>query len=85
MPKDQVLNLVEQLQQEIDQVENLAADKKQKLETLIKNIENGLDEENVSEELNDSLSETITDFEASYPRLTSIINDIMVTLSNLGI
>ena len=85
MPKNQVLNLVEQLQQEIDQDENLTADKKEKLETLIKDIECGLDEEKVSEELSDSLSETITDFETSYPRLTSIINDIMVTLSNLGI
>jgi chaperonin cofactor prefoldin len=85
MSKAKIQNLVEQLQQEIDQVDNLAENKKQKLENLIKDIESGLEEENVSDELNASLTETVADFEASYPRLTAIINDIMVTLSNLGI
>lgn len=85
MTKTKINNLVTQLQQEIDQVDGITENKKQELENLIRNIESGLEEEKVSDELNESLAETVADFEASHPRLTAIINDIMVTLSNLGI
>ena len=85
MPKVKVRQLVNELQKEIDQVDSLAIDKKEKLEGLINNIEQSLENNSLPDELNESLKETVAEFEASYPRLTGIINDIMVTLSNLGI
>ncbi len=85
MPKTKVKQLVDELQHEMDQVDSLPSDKKEKLEGLIDSIEAGLEDESLTADLNESLSETVTEFEASHPRLTAIINDIMVTLSNLGI
>lgn len=85
MSKARIHNLIEQLQQEIEQTDSLESAKKQKLETLVSDIESGLNDEKLPDQLNDNLSETVTEFEASYPRLTAIVNDIMVTLSNLGI
>ncbi len=85
MPKTKVKQLVDELQNEMDQVNSLPVDKKEKLEGLIDSIEAGLEDESLTDDLNESLNETVAEFEVSHPRLTAIINDIMVTLSNLGI
>lgn len=85
MAKEKLQKLVDQLQQEINLDDSLSTDKKEKLEGLISNIEDGLEDDSITDEIHESLSETVAEFEASYPRLTAVINDIMVTLSNLGI
>jgi hypothetical protein len=85
MPKAQIQNLVDQLESEINQLDSLETDKKQKLENLIQDIEKGLESDSLPDELRESLSESVAEFEVSHPRMTGIINDIMVTLSNLGI
>jgi hypothetical protein len=84
MPKPKISELLQQLQNEIEQ-HSLSGDDKEKVEQLVQDIQRDLDEDTFSNELNDSLADTVTEFEASYPRLTAIINDIMVTLSNMGI
>ena len=85
MPKEKVTSLLQQLHNEIEQQDSLTKDNKERFTGLIQNIEQDLGNQSISEELSDSLNETVTEFEAKYPRLTAIINDIMVTLSNIGI
>ena len=42
-------------------------------------------EDNNHESVIDSIKTTIEKFETDHPRTTAILNDIMVTLSNMGI
>lgn len=73
------------------EVNSLASDdhaSRERLEKLIDDIETRLeqDEASVSDEnLLDHVQESITHFETKHPRATAILNDIMVTLSNMGI
>jgi transcriptional regulator NrdR family protein len=88
MPENKLRDDIEKLRNEI---ENLSADEdvsKEKLEMLLQDIEAGLaDEEqkNNQSELLAGLKESVNHFETEHPRATAIINDIMVTLSNMGI
>ena len=52
---------------------------------MVETIEQNLKENPADESLNESLAGTIAELEAGYPRLTAIINDIMIRLSNMGI
>jgi len=92
MPEKILRDDIEKLRNEI---ENLSAEEdasKEKLEMLLQDIESGLESEeknkNQSEllaELLAGLKESVNHFETEHPRATAIINDIMVTLSNMGI
>lgn len=85
MPKEKANKLLHQLRTEIEQQASLPDNDKQRMGKLVQDIEQGLNEDKISEELNSKLADTVTEFEATHPRLTAIINDIMVTLSNMGI
>lgn len=86
MAKDKVRKLLDNLDAEIDQLEQLPEDKRRQLDNLVEKIKTGVsDEEETADDLHDSLAETVAEFEASHPRLTAVVNDIMVTLSNMGI
>ncbi len=89
MPEKILRDDIEKLRKEI---ENLGADedvsKKEKLESLLQDIESGLETEEQNKnqsELLAGLKESVNHFETEHPRATGIINDIMVTLSNMGI
>jgi seryl-tRNA synthetase len=88
MPEKILRDDIEKLRKEI---ENLNADEdasKEKLESLLQDIESGLETEeqnNNQSELLAGLKESVEHFETEHPRATAIINDIMVTLSNMGI
>ena len=88
MPEKILRDDIEKLRKEI---ENLSADEdvsKEKLENLLQDIESGLETEeqnNNQSELLAGLKESVEHFETEHPRATAIINDIMVTLSNMGI
>ena len=88
MPEKKLRDDIEKLRNEI---ENLGAEEdisKEKLEMLLKDIESCLETEEHSKnqsELLAGLKESVNHFEAEHPRATAIINDIMVTLSNMGI
>jgi seryl-tRNA synthetase len=88
MPEKILRDDIEKLRKEI---ENLSADEdasKEKLESLLQDIESGLETEqqnNNQSELLAGLKESVNHFETEHPRATAIINDIMVTLSNMGI
>lgn len=88
MPENKLRDDIEKLRNEID---NLSADEdisKEKLEMLLLDIEAGLETEEQNKnqsELLAGLKESVEHFETEHPRATAIINDIMVTLSNMGI
>ncbi|MCZ6804333.1 MAG: DUF4404 family protein [Proteobacteria bacterium] len=88
MPEKKLRDDIEKLRNEI---ENLSADEdtpKEKLEMLLQDIESGLETEEKNKNQSDllaGLKESVNHFEAEHPRATAIINDIMVTLSNMGI
>jgi len=88
MPEKILRDDIEKLRKEIA---NLSADEdasKEKLESLLQDIESGLETEQQNKnqsELLAGLKESVNHFETEHPRATAIINDIMVTLSNMGI
>ena len=78
---------LEDLKREIDGLDSADDESRQRLQRIIANLETKLDasddepEENFMSYLEDSL----THFETSHPRVTSIINRVATTLSNMGI
>ncbi len=72
------------------ELKNLKADDetRQRLEDLARRVERQLQQEGGAEEhhsLVQELEDEILRFEVAHPRLTAIINDIMVALSQMGI
>ncbi|HEX7026400.1 MAG TPA: DUF4404 family protein [Gammaproteobacteria bacterium] len=76
-----------QLRAEIEKLDSVSESDKQRLESLLARIRNTADPEDAEtgDDLQDAITENITKFEASHPRLTAIMNDIATTLSNMGI
>lgn len=85
------LNKLEsELQKLREEVACLAKDdteSRDKLNRLINELERKLDSETEDDDrsLMDSMKDALSHFEAEHPRATAILNDIMVTLSNMGI
>jgi hypothetical protein len=86
MAHSKLTQSLERLQTEIEDL-SIPDTEKRELESLVLNIRQALDQETDSggADLQQSLHSTIVRFEASHPRLTAVLNDIMVTLSNMGI
>jgi hypothetical protein len=78
---------LQRLQAEIEDRKSISDAEKKELEAIIANIRQALDtdEEPEGTDLQAKLSSAIVRLEASHPRLTAVLNDIMVTLSNMGI
>lgn len=61
------------------------------LAAIIRRVEDGLDDRDLLDETDlgmvnlDQLKDTLTELEVSHPRLTGIVNDLMVALSSMGI
>ena len=61
------------------------------LAEIIRRVEDGLDDRDLFDETDlgmvnlDQLKDTLTELEVSHPRLTGIVNDLMVALSSMGI
>lgn len=58
---------------------------KDHINTLITEIENLNDSAESKNAVIDKIKSSIEQFETEHPRTTAILNDIMVTLSNMGI
>ena len=61
---------------------------RQRLETLIGDIESTLDDPQTlgaDQSLGDRLKASIVGFEASHPRLATLLNDVVEKLGNIGI
>jgi len=88
MPKNKLHDELEKLRIEVNEVINNNHEAKQKLNSLIADLEKKLSEPNDIEHhhnLIKNVKNVISHFETDHPRATAILNDIMVTLSNMGI
>ena len=83
--------LKDELEKLRSEVKDLAAENietTEKLEALISDLERKLEEPADRDHhatLVENLKESISQFETEHPRATAIMNEIMVTLSNMGI
>lgn len=84
-------NLQDELEKLRNEIENVARHDtaaKERLTELVDEVEQGLDElsdTEIDDNMLEGIREAITQFETEHPRATAILNDIMVTLSNMGI
>jgi len=88
MSRAELEHSLEKLRGELDALGPEAAATKVRLAALIDDIEQEiatLETAEDGESLLEKLRHQVEVFEVEHPRVTSIINDIMVTLSNLGI
>ena len=79
---------LKKLRAEVNDVTSENAEAKDKLNTLINDIEKKLAEPDDTIHHNNliqDIKDTISQFESEHPRATAILNDIMVSLSNMGI
>lgn len=88
MTDREIAQALADLRTEIDQLDKGDTVTAERLEELV----NRLEEQLVGAELGqhqlhlvEDVKDAITEFEVEHPRLTGILNDIMVALSNLGI
>ncbi len=87
MDKQELENILRQLKEELAKSQFAKPSSRQELQRLIGQIEQSLidDEAAVRKALNEPLTDAVTRFEGSHPQLTSILNNIISTLSNMGI
>ena len=88
MPNNKLHDELEKLRIEVNEVTNNNDEAKQKLISLIADLEKKLSEPNDiahHHNLMQNVKNAISHFETDHPRATAILNDIMVTLSNMGI
>ena len=88
MSREQLENALERLRCELDGLDPGAVDVDARLRALIDDVEGRLDTLERGDgdaSLVDAAKHHIEQFELAHPRITNILNDIMVTLSNMGI
>ncbi len=76
------------LREEINKLRPDDRESKDRLEQLVRKLELKLDRPDDTthhHSLTEGLSDTLTYFEVSHPRITGVLNDLMMTLSNMGI
>jgi len=88
MNEQKIFDALEELRQEIERLDLQDAASKERLSGLVQSIEQRMipgvvdeDQPDVIEDVKDA----VTQFEVEHPRITGILNDIMMALSNLGI
>ncbi len=89
MDKQQLHNRLEQLHGELEQIESVDEGEQQLLQTLMsdirKVIEAGESDHRVSDRLGERLKEGIELFEASHPRATMLMGQVVDALAKMGI
>jgi hypothetical protein len=88
MSEQQLNEALEELRREIDNLQLGDQAAKERLSGLVENIEQRLNPDLDPGERPDlilEMKDVITQFEVAHPRITGIVNDIMMALSNLGI
>lgn len=88
MPDRSLQKSVEGLRSEMNRIGEGKERKKEQIQELINDLENHIqnpgDKEH-SQKIADSLPDLIKEFEMEHPKLTRIMNDILVILGNAGI
>jgi len=90
MDKRQLHNRLEQLHGELEQIESVDEGEQQLLQTLMSDIKKVIeagesDHNNVSDRLGERLKEGIELFEASHPRATMLMGQVVDALGKMGI
>ena len=87
MSKENLVKDLERLRKEIHQVAANNPETYLKLNGLITDLERQITDDSGKDyaSLLDRVKNEITHFETAHPRATAILNDILVTLSNIGI
>lgn len=88
MNEQKIFDALEELRQEIEKLEISDPKNKERLTGLVQSIEQRMIPGVVDTEQPDLIEEVkdvVTQFEVEHPRITGILNDIMMALSNLGI
>ncbi len=88
MSRAQLEQSLESLRRELDRIDPADADIRARLAALVDDIEarlETLEEDDEHDSLLERVRHQVEAFEVEHPRVTNILNDIMVTLSNLGI
>jgi hypothetical protein len=86
MTKNKLQIDLERLREEINQVAIDDIESRKKLNQIISDLEAKLEKPDENDDsLVKDVKEAIQHFETEHPRATAILNDIMVTLSNMGI
>ena len=85
MSRAQLDHLLARLRDELDQLERAGTPPNPQLHALIADVRAQLDAPTDAGSPLHELKHRVQAFEVDHPRLTSILNDVMVTLSNLGI
>ena len=87
MNKDELHESLERLRAEIKKLDEDDEAIKRRMKRLVADLERQLDSEDSEHEpqLIEGLRSSIEHFEVEHPRLTAVLNRIMVSLSNIGI
>ena len=82
MSSEQLEHLLTRLREELATLESTSAQAQPRLRALIDDIERQIAAQ--SEGVTGDLKRRVEAFEVEHPRVTAILNDVMVTLSNMG-
>lgn len=88
MTEQQINSALEELRREIERLDLSDAETKERLSGLVESIEQRMTPGVVEEDQPDLIAEmndAVTQFEVEHPRITGILNDIMMALSSSGI
>ncbi|BBA34076.1 uncharacterized protein sS8_2124 [Methylocaldum marinum] len=87
MTEKEVSEALFNLRKEIEQLSSADSETRVRLETLLADLERQLEASEDEHQLHliEDLKEAISQFEVEHPRITGILNELMVALSNLGI
>jgi len=88
MSDEQLRQSLKQLRSELERLEAEEAQIRERLDTLISGVETSLEKPDDTahhQSVAKDVRQTISQFEVSHPRATAILNEIMVTLGNMGI
>lgn len=88
MPNEKLRKSIKNLRDEIDRIDSSNVAAKEKMNQLLGELEDRLDHPEQSEDsqkLMDKLEGMIAEYEVKHPRLAEAMEEILVTLSNMGI
>lgn len=86
MTEQKINDALEELRKQGEEIDDPAS--KERLSSLVENIEQNVDYAGASEEHQDlieDVKDAIAHFEVEHPHITGVLNEIMMTLSNCGI
>lgn len=88
MSDEKLRQALEELRSELERLETEEAQVRERLDALIAGVETRLEKPGDTshhQSLMQEVRQSISQFEVSHPRATAILNEIMVTLGNMGI